>query len=99
MGQAYCETHYHQLFGNLCFVCNQVIGGDVFTALNKSWCADHFACYFCDTKLTQKSKFYDMDLKPCCKKCHDKFPSELKKRLKRQFTEKTTGTFGIKSIL
>lgn len=27
-GLAYCETHYHQLFGNLCFVCNQVIGGD-----------------------------------------------------------------------
>lgn len=25
---AYCETHYHQLFGNLCFVCNQVIAGD-----------------------------------------------------------------------
>jgi len=27
-GLAYCETHYHQLFGNLCFVCNQVISGD-----------------------------------------------------------------------
>jgi hypothetical protein len=27
-GLAYCEIHYHQLFGNLCFVCNQVIGGD-----------------------------------------------------------------------
>lgn len=25
---AYCETHYHQLFGNLCFICNQVISGD-----------------------------------------------------------------------
>lgn len=27
-GLAYCEIHYHQLFGNLCFVCNQVIAGD-----------------------------------------------------------------------
>ena len=36
-GLAYCETHYHQLFGNLCYVCNQVIQGDVFTALNKAW--------------------------------------------------------------
>jgi len=27
-GLAYCETHYHQLFGNLCFICNQVITGD-----------------------------------------------------------------------
>jgi hypothetical protein len=25
-GLAYCETHYHQLFGNLCYVCNQVAG-------------------------------------------------------------------------
>ena len=23
-GLAYCETHYHQLFGNLCHVCNNV---------------------------------------------------------------------------
>jgi hypothetical protein len=95
-GLAYCETHYHQLFGNLCFVCNQVIAGDVFTALNKAWCVDHFACSFCDTKLNQKSKFYDVDLKPCCKKCYDKFPGELKKRLKKQYTERTITT---KSIL
>lgn len=27
-GLAYCEQHYHQLFGNLCYVCNQVIAGD-----------------------------------------------------------------------
>ena len=23
-GLAYCETHYHQLFGNLCYISNQV---------------------------------------------------------------------------
>jgi len=87
-GLAYCETHYHQLFGNLCFVCNQVIAGDVFTALNKAWCVDHFACAFCDTKMNQKSKFYDVDLKPCCKRCFEKFPSELKKRLKKIYAER-----------
>lgn len=27
-GLAYCETHYNQLFGNLCFVCNMIISGD-----------------------------------------------------------------------
>lgn len=27
-GLAYCETHYHELFGNLCFICNTVIYGD-----------------------------------------------------------------------
>ncbi|KAF7487992.1 LIM and senescent cell antigen-like-containing domain protein 1 [Sarcoptes scabiei] len=64
-GLAYCETHYHQLFGNNCFVCGNVIIGDTITALNKAWCPDHFACAYCDTRLTEKSKFYDVDLKPC----------------------------------
>ncbi|OXU29330.1 hypothetical protein TSAR_006532 [Trichomalopsis sarcophagae] len=82
-GLAYCETHYHQLFGNLCFVCNQVIAGDVFTALNKAWCVHHFACAFCDQKMNQKTKFFEVDLRPACKKCYDKFPAELKKRLRR----------------
>lgn len=27
-GLAYCEAHYNQLFGNLCFVCNSTITGD-----------------------------------------------------------------------
>ena len=106
-GLAYCETHYHQLFGNLCFVCNQVIAGDgqlmfyfmhtittftiyffsivVFTALNKAWCVHHFACSVCDTKMSQKTKFYEFDLKPVCKKCFDKFPAELRKRLKKAY--------------
>nr|XP_023017260.1 LIM and senescent cell antigen-like-containing domain protein 1 isoform X1 [Leptinotarsa decemlineata]XP_023017261.1 LIM and senescent cell antigen-like-containing domain protein 1 isoform X1 [Leptinotarsa decemlineata] len=83
-GLAYCETHYHQLFGNLCFVCNQVIAGDVFTALNKAWCYHHFACSICDQKMNQKTKFYEYDLKPVCKKCYEKFPGELRKRLRRQ---------------
>nr|CAD7408782.1 unnamed protein product [Timema poppensis]CAD7427980.1 unnamed protein product [Timema monikensis] len=82
-GLAYCETHYHQLFGNLCFVCNQVIGGDVFTALNKAWCVHHFACSVCDLKMNQKTKFYEFDLKPVCKKCYEKFPMELRRRLRR----------------
>ena len=84
-GLAYCETHYHQLFGNLCFVCNQVISGDVFTALNKAWCVHHFACAFCDQKMNQKTKFFEFDLRPACKKCYDKFPQELKKRMRRMY--------------
>lgn len=83
-GLAYCETHYHELFGNLCFVCNTVIYGDVVTALNKAWCQHHFACTTCDAKMTQKTKFFEFDQKPICKKCYEKFPQELKKRLKKQ---------------
>jgi hypothetical protein len=86
-GLAYCETHYHQLFGNICFVCNSVVVGDVFTALNKSWCVGHFACFVCDRKLTQKTKFFEMDLKPVCKTCYEKFPTELKKRLKKAYDQ------------
>lgn len=26
----------------------------VFTALNKAWCVDHFACFVCDQKMSQK---------------------------------------------
>ncbi|XP_053667380.1 LIM and senescent cell antigen-like-containing domain protein 1 [Anopheles marshallii] len=81
-GMAYCETHYHQLFGNLCFVCNQVIAGDVFTALNKAWCVHHFSCSICDQKLDQKSKFFEYDEKPVCKKCYERFPNELRRRLR-----------------
>ena len=82
-GLAYCETHYHQLFGNLCYVCNQVIQGDVFTALNKAWCVNHFACSSCDQKMTINTKFYEVDLKPVCKKCYDRYPRELRLRLKK----------------
>lgn len=41
---AYCETHYHQLFGNLCFVCNQVIAGD---GKNASYVFFFFFCDIC----------------------------------------------------
>lgn len=84
-GLAYCETHYHQLFGNLCYICNNVIGGDVFTALNKAWCVHHFACSVCDQKMSQKTKFFEVDLKPVCKRCFEKFPTDLKKRLKKSY--------------
>lgn len=81
-GLAYCETHYHQLFGNLCFVCNQVAVGDVITTLRKAWCPHHFACIICDHVMDVKAKFYEMDEKPVCKKCYEKLPKELVKRLR-----------------
>lgn len=54
----------------------------VFTALNKAWCVHHFSCSICDTKMDQKSKFYEYDEKPVCKKCYERFPSELRRRLR-----------------
>ncbi|XP_004779743.1 LIM and senescent cell antigen-like-containing domain protein 2 isoform X2 [Mustela putorius furo] len=82
-GLAYCETHYNQLFGDVCYNCSHVIEGDVVSALNKAWCVNCFSCSTCNSKLTLKNKFVEFDMKPVCKRCYEKFPLELKKRLKK----------------
>ncbi|XP_019480085.1 PREDICTED: LIM and senescent cell antigen-like-containing domain protein 2 isoform X3 [Hipposideros armiger] len=82
-GLAYCETHYNQLFGDVCYSCSHVIEGDVVSALNKAWCVNCFSCSTCNSKLTLKNKFVEFDMKPVCKRCYEKFPLELKKRLKK----------------
>lgn len=33
--------------------------------------------------LSHRNKFVEFDMKPVCKKCYEKFPLELKKRLKK----------------
>ncbi|XP_073094859.1 LIM and senescent cell antigen-like-containing domain protein 1 isoform X7 [Manis javanica] len=86
-GLAYCETHYNQLFGDVCFHCNRVIEGDVVSALNKAWCVSCFACSTCNTKLTLKDKFVEIDLKPVCKHCYEKMPEEFKRRLAKRERE------------
>ncbi|XP_076348488.1 LIM and senescent cell antigen-like-containing domain protein 1 isoform X2 [Tachypleus tridentatus] len=53
-GVAYCETHYHQLFGNLCSFCNSVIVGDSIKIFQKAWCVNHFSCSGCDRKFPSK---------------------------------------------
>ncbi|XP_066201857.1 LIM and senescent cell antigen-like-containing domain protein 2 isoform X4 [Saccopteryx leptura] len=82
-GLAYCETHYNQLFGDVCYSCSHVIEGDVVSALNKAWCVSCFSCSTCNSKLTLKNKFVEFDMKPVCKRCYENFPLELKKRLKK----------------
>jgi len=34
-----------------------------------------------------RTKFFELDLKPVCKSCYDKFPAELKKRLKKAYDQ------------
>jgi len=46
-------------------------------------CVDKFACSSCDQRLTAKTKFYEVDLKPVCKKCYERYPRELRLRLKK----------------
>uniref|UniRef100_A0A9J8BH05 LIM domain-containing protein n=1 Tax=Cyprinus carpio carpio TaxID=630221 RepID=A0A9J8BH05_CYPCA len=83
-GLAYCETHYNQLFGDVCYHCNRVIEGDVVSALNKAWCVNCFSCSTCNTKLTLKDRFVEVDLKPVCKHCYERLPEELKRRLAKR---------------
>ncbi|KAK2562819.1 LIM and senescent cell antigen-like-containing domain protein 1 [Acropora cervicornis] len=71
------------LFGDVCFVCNKAIVGDVVNALNKCWCVQHFTCIGCSISLNLRSKFHEFDMQPLCKKCYEKMPLELKKRLKK----------------
>ncbi len=35
-------------------------------------CVDKFCCSSCDKRLGVKTKFYEVDLKPVCKKCYEK---------------------------
>uniref|UniRef100_A0A0L8GFD2 LIM zinc-binding domain-containing protein n=1 Tax=Octopus bimaculoides TaxID=37653 RepID=A0A0L8GFD2_OCTBM len=60
-----------------------------FTAFNKAWCVNHFACSVCDRKMSQKTKFFEFDMKPVCKTCFEKFPGEMKRRLKKAYDEHT----------
>ncbi|OUC44494.1 putative ribosomal protein L35Ae [Trichinella nativa] len=75
--------HWHvELFGNVCFKCGHVITADAFQALRKAWCVKCFACSLCDKKLDEKTKFYELDMKPVCKRCYDRLPDDMKKRLR-----------------
>lgn len=91
-GLAYCEQHFHLLYGHLCFKCGNPCGGEVFQALGKTWCVKCFSCSLCDKKMDQKTKFYEFDMKPTCKKCYDRFPTELKKRISDNLREREADT-------
>ncbi|CAF3448414.1 unnamed protein product [Rotaria socialis] len=88
-GLAYCETDYHILFGSTCFICNRIISGGVYTACNKKYCVDHFACSKCETKMNEKSKFFDVDGTPVCKSCYGKLPSDTRKSLQHDHKKKS----------
>ncbi|KAI6660907.1 LIM and senescent cell antigen-like-containing domain protein 1 [Oopsacas minuta] len=84
-GLAYCEPHYNQLYGEICFYCNNHVIKDVVNVLCKSWCVGHFRCTACDVLLALKgnSKFIFYDNRPLCRKCYDRLPQEFRRRLKR----------------
>lgn len=44
---------------------------------------DNEGIYMVFSFLLYRNKFVEFDMKPVCKKCYEKFPLELKKRLKK----------------
>jgi len=69
-GKPYCQTHYHQLSGNICPNCNRPITGKCVSALDKKWHPEHFTCTFCSTQLS--GAFNESNGKPYCKSCSQK---------------------------
>lgn len=82
-GLAYCEADYYDILGHRCHICDQVIkANQVISALNKYYCPDHFCCYLCGGQLlADKTKFYDVDFNPCCKRCYKKLPFKIRKHM------------------
>lgn len=79
------QAHLAQLGLQLAWMgtANSMSGLAVVSALSKAWCVNCFSCSACNMKLTLKNKFVEFDMKPVCKRCYERFPLELKKRLKK----------------
>ncbi|KAF5405940.1 LIM zinc finger domain containing 1 [Paragonimus heterotremus] len=80
-GHAYCLQHYQVRTGSLCHICSRSVTGILAKFTNKSYCPEHFTCSICDRKLNEKSKLYEIDLKPVCKECYERLPTHWKRRL------------------
>ncbi|TMS38548.1 hypothetical protein L596_005247 [Steinernema carpocapsae] len=80
-GQPTCEKCYVQINGNVCFMCGIIQKSHCVRIFSKVWCNECYMCSLCNKKLEAKSKIADIDFKPACKKCVEKLPKELRKRL------------------
>ncbi|VEL35924.1 unnamed protein product [Protopolystoma xenopodis] len=87
-GQAYCLLHYQEKSGGICHICQHpVLGAILARFTNKTYCQEHFRCSMCNTLLDEKSKLYEVDLKPVCKECYDHLPLKWKRRLAKLHLE------------
>jgi paxillin len=76
-GKPFCEIHYHEAKGSLCFHCNKPISGKCLTVMGKKYHPEHLFCSFCKRNLTLgatnlTSAFKDHAGKPYCMICHTK---------------------------
>ncbi|CAH1245482.1 LIMS1 [Branchiostoma lanceolatum] len=83
-GKAYCEPHFHELFSDFCYACDQPITDEIICAMNKTWCRKHFCCAMCNQSIKLEEKFYACDSRPVCKKCKEKVPASLLQTRKKR---------------
>jgi len=81
-GKPYCESHYHQYFGRMCFKCTKPVVDKGVEVFGKIYHREHFTCTGCESVLGKE--IMDWDGKPLCFKCYDALPKEVKKRIKQK---------------
>lgn len=79
--RAYCESCYKEVFADVCYTCGSNLVKERLTVFGKNWCPECYSCSACNRTLTKKTKVIQLDMRPICKKCYDRFPKELKHRL------------------
>ncbi|NXF40435.1 LPXN protein, partial [Nyctibius bracteatus] len=70
-GQPYCELHFHQRQGSVCYGCGRPVTGRCVTAAGRKYHPEHFICAYCLGQL-QKGSFRERGDKMYCRACHDK---------------------------
>uniref|UniRef100_A0A7E4UYB4 LIM domain-containing protein n=1 Tax=Panagrellus redivivus TaxID=6233 RepID=A0A7E4UYB4_PANRE len=80
-GENYCMKCRLTEIGVNCEVC-QKTSKNMLTVFGKHYCQKCFRCVHCQKFFTAKSTIANFDNQPTCKKCFDKLPKELRKRLK-----------------
>lgn len=70
-GDYYCENDYYEKFSPKCGHCETAIRGAYMSALDQSWCPDHFLCHQCDAGFPD-GQYLKHENKPYCKACYGK---------------------------
>lgn len=68
-GVPYCEKHYYEVMGLLCFDCEKpILGGKAVSFLDKKYHPEHFKCSHCKKNLVG-NKYNKKNNKPYCEPC------------------------------
>ncbi|GAA50802.1 paxillin [Clonorchis sinensis] len=67
-GYPFCEAHFYQRRGLLCYACSKPITGRCVNALGRRYHPEHFKCAYCLQTL-QTGTFKEHSSKPYCHQC------------------------------